>query len=418
MSALRKNVASQVLTFNLVNATTGAALTSASVTTKVALDGTQSGGAGTVTELGTGQYKYVPTQGETNGTTAGFSFTATNAVPVNLHCFITALDPTDAVRGGMTALPNAAAEAAGGLYTRGAGAGQLSQSANGELGVATLTKTLTTYTSNTPQTGDAYAVVNSGTFGNAAIKTALDALVTTVGVAGAGLTATATAVWSVATRILTAGTNIVLAKGTGVTGFNDISATDVWAAGTRTLTSFGTLAADAATAVWGAVTRSLTDKTDFALTSAYDSAKTAAQAGDAMTLTAAYDAAKTAATQTSVDAVPTAADTADAVWEEAIADHDGTPGSTAEALQLAAAGGSVPTADQNADALLDRVNGIETGLTPRNSLRLIAAALAGKLTGAATTTVTIRNAEADSKNRIVATVDSNGNRTAITTDLS
>jgi hypothetical protein len=35
------------------------------------------------------------------------------------------------------------------------------------------------------------------------------------------------AVWSVATRLLTAGTNIVLAKGTGVTGFNDLSAAQV-----------------------------------------------------------------------------------------------------------------------------------------------------------------------------------------------
>lgn len=34
-------------------------------------------------------------------------------------------------------------------------------------------------------------------------------------------------VWSVATRVLTAGTNIVLAKGTGVTGFNDLSAAQV-----------------------------------------------------------------------------------------------------------------------------------------------------------------------------------------------
>lgn len=130
---LRKNVASQVLTFNLVNATTGAALTGATVTTKVALDGSQSASAGTLTELGTGQYKYVPTQGETNGTSVGFSFTATNAVPVNLHCFTLAADPTDAVRFGLTALPNAAAEAAGGLYTRGSGAGQIKQTNNGEI---------------------------------------------------------------------------------------------------------------------------------------------------------------------------------------------------------------------------------------------------------------------------------------------
>lgn len=35
------------------------------------------------------------------------------------------------------------------------------------------------------------------------------------------------AVWSVATRVLTAGTNIALAKGTGVTGFNDLDAAGV-----------------------------------------------------------------------------------------------------------------------------------------------------------------------------------------------
>lgn len=35
------------------------------------------------------------------------------------------------------------------------------------------------------------------------------------------------AVWSTATRLLTAGTNIVLAKGTGVTGFNDLSSINV-----------------------------------------------------------------------------------------------------------------------------------------------------------------------------------------------
>lgn len=34
-------------------------------------------------------------------------------------------------------------------------------------------------------------------------------------------------VWAVATRLLTAGTNIVLAKGVGITGFNDLSAGDV-----------------------------------------------------------------------------------------------------------------------------------------------------------------------------------------------
>lgn len=61
---------------------------------------------------------------------------------------------------------------------------------------------------------------------------------------------------------------------------------------------------------------------------------------------------------------------------------------------------------------------IETGLTLKNALRLIAAAAAGKLSGADTATNTIRNAVADDKNRITATVDEDGNRTAITYDLT
>lgn len=44
-------------------------------------------------------------------------------------------DPYDSVRQGMTSLPNAAAEAAGGLYTRGSGAGQINQNANGQVDV-------------------------------------------------------------------------------------------------------------------------------------------------------------------------------------------------------------------------------------------------------------------------------------------
>lgn len=42
-----------------------------------------------------------------------------------------AIDLDDAVRAGLTALPNANAEAAGGLFTRGSGAGQINQPANG-----------------------------------------------------------------------------------------------------------------------------------------------------------------------------------------------------------------------------------------------------------------------------------------------
>lgn len=69
-----------------------------------------------------------------------------------------------------------------------------------------------------------------------------------------------------------------------------------------------------------------------------------------------------------------------------------------------------------ATALLD-ANDIETNYSMREALRLMLSALAGKVSGAETTTVTIRSLN-DDKNRIVATVDSNGNRTAVTYDVS
>lgn len=76
-----------------------------------------------------------------------------------------------------------------------------------------------------------------------------------------------------------------------------------------------------------------------------------------------------------------------------------------------------PTANENADALLDRTDGIESGYTPRKSLRLMLSALAGLLSGAGTTTVSIRDI-GNTKNRIIATVDLDGNRSAITYDAT
>ncbi len=59
------------------------------------------------------------------------------AATAQWHGIITVVDydPFDTVRMGLTALPNAAAEAAGGLYTRGTGAGQISQQTNGQIDV-------------------------------------------------------------------------------------------------------------------------------------------------------------------------------------------------------------------------------------------------------------------------------------------
>lgn len=93
MAGLRKNTASQNIYFALINATTGAALTGATVASKVSKDGAaQASGSGTVTEDGNGQYHYTPAQAETNSSATGFLFTATNAIPVSIHFFTDVVD--------------------------------------------------------------------------------------------------------------------------------------------------------------------------------------------------------------------------------------------------------------------------------------------------------------------------------------
>lgn len=76
---------------------------------------------------------------------------------------------------------------------------------------------------------------------------------------------------------------------------------------------------------------------------------------------------------------------------------------------------ALPTAAENATAIL--AAGDVDGYTLEETLKLCLAALAGKLSGAATTTVTIRSAD-DSANRLVATVDADGNRSAVTLDAA
>lgn len=56
---------------------------------------------------------------------------ASNMVPCVVEIEVVSVNKFDSVRMGMTALPNAAAEAAGGLYTRGSGSGQINQQSNG-----------------------------------------------------------------------------------------------------------------------------------------------------------------------------------------------------------------------------------------------------------------------------------------------
>ncbi len=188
------------------------------------------------------------------------------------------------------------------------------------------------------ESAKSYNVVVSATVGGVAAKAVIASIIMRTRCIDDVSTITAADVWASGTRTLTSFGTLVAD-----------TATAVWASGTRTLTSFGTLVADTASAVWASLTSALTtvgsigkllvdridatitsrmatytqptgflaatfpsgtianttnitagtlttvttatnlttnnDKTGYALTAAYDPAKTAAQAGDAMTLT-------------------------------------------------------------------------------------------------------------------------------------
>ena len=78
-------------------------------------------------------------------------------------------------------------------------------------------------------------------------------------------------------------------------------------------------------------------------------------------------------------------------------------------------GGAIPSAAQVAAAVWGALG--EGSYTYEDLFKLVSAALAGKLSGAGTTEVTIRDIN-DAKDRITATVDQSGNRTAVILDVS
>lgn len=70
-----------------------------------------------------------------------------------------------------------------------------------------------------------------------------------------------------------------------------------------------------------------------------------------------------------------------------------------------------------ADALLDRTDAVEAGLTFRKALRLLTTVAGGKTMGVGTDAVEIRNV-VDTKTRLTAVMDDDGNRVTVTTDLT
>lgn len=190
--------------------------------------------------------------------------------------------------------------------------------------------------------GDATAADNAEAFfdgtGYAGTNNVIPTVTTVNGLGANVITAAATAadfgtevgtaVWATTTRVLTAGTNIALAKGTGVTGFNDLDA-----AGVRSAVGLASANLDTQLAAIDdfldtevAAIKTVTDRLGTTVESV-------GSPGDYVFTAAAL------AQGPSGGGGLTAAAIADAVWEEAIADHSGTSGGTAEALSAAGASG-------------------------------------------------------------------------------
>jgi len=104
--------------------------------------------------------------------------------------------------------------------------------------------------------------------------------------------------------------------------------------------------------------------------------------------------------------------TATALLNELVESDGGVSRFTTNALEQAPGSATTPA------SVWDLADGVETGMTPRQALRVIASATAGKSAGLDTTTATYQNAQVGSKDRITATVDQYGNRTAVTLDMT
>jgi hypothetical protein len=115
---------------------------------------------------------------------------------------------------------------------------------------------------------------------------------------------------------------------------------------------------------------------------------------------------------------PLALTSASLVQADAIKEAGATPNNLAAgaAMDIVSAPNATGLA-AIATALLDLANGVETSHTLRQVLRVIFGVMAGKSNGGNTTTQHFRN-QADTKDRVTATTDVDGNRSSVTLDES
>mgnify|MGYP007077396941 CR=1 FL=1 len=92
---MRKNTASQNVSFQMTSSTDGSAVTSGTPTVYYTIDGGAQGtGAGTSTHEGNGEWGYVPAQAETNGDHVAFTMTLSGAINQTVNVYPVSYDPT------------------------------------------------------------------------------------------------------------------------------------------------------------------------------------------------------------------------------------------------------------------------------------------------------------------------------------
>lgn len=210
---MKKNASSQSIGAEMITAADGTAFTG-SVSVLVTKDnGTQTaGGATAPAHEGNGYHSYSPTQAETNADHIAFTFTGSGAIPATIQLFTNfpqtvdndtkiSLIPTTAMRGtdgANTVVPPSVSQ----FNARTILSAAYFDPAADTVANVTLVATTTT---NTDMRGT-------------------DSANTTT-------PPTTAQIWAETTRELTSGNNIVLAKGVGLTGLNDITAAQVLSAG-------------------------------------------------------------------------------------------------------------------------------------------------------------------------------------------
>jgi len=242
---MKKNIASQSIGVEMITAADGTAFAGA-VSVSVTIDnGTQAAGVGTApAHEGNGYHSYTPTQAETNGNHLAFTFTGTGAIPATVQLYtafpqtvdnntILVTLPTQTYLDGRTLVSASYFDPATDTVANVTTAANLTT--NNDKAGYSIAGTKTTLDSLNDIA--ATSIVSAG-----AITTLVGAVVnvdtvdvTTTntdmrGTDGANTVTppTTAQIWSEATRTLTAGDNIALAKGIGLTGLNDLSFNDIW----------------------------------------------------------------------------------------------------------------------------------------------------------------------------------------------